>query len=152
MLKKGIISRNSKIRILRDNVVIHTGTINSLKRFKEEVKEVKTGYECGVMIENYSDIKVNDIIETFEIIETIRKLCKIINLLRLSNMSSQRQIRFGEVIRSLISECLLRADFYDNEISMTSITVSFVRMSKDLRIANIYFMPLGGVNKDKLIR
>lgn len=66
-------------------------------------------------------------------------------------MSSQRQIRYGEVIRSLISECLLRADFYDNEISMTSITVSFVRMSKDLRIANIYFMPLGGDFKDKLL-
>jgi len=66
-------------------------------------------------------------------------------------MLSQRQIRFGELIRSVISECLLRADFYDNEISMTSITVSFVRMSKDLRIANIYFMPLGGEFKDKLL-
>ena len=66
-------------------------------------------------------------------------------------MSSQRQIRFGEVIRSLISECLLRADFYDNDISMTSITVSFVKMSKDLRIANIYFMPLGGEFKNKLL-
>jgi translation initiation factor IF-2 len=73
-VKDGVVSRNSKIRILRDNVVIHTGTINSLKRFKEEVKEVKTGYECGVMIENYSDIKVNDVIETFEIIETTRNL------------------------------------------------------------------------------
>ena len=73
-VKEGIITRNAKIRILRDNVVIHTGTINSLKRFKEEVKEVKTGYECGVMIENFSDIKVSDIIETFEVIETIRKL------------------------------------------------------------------------------
>ena len=73
-VKEGIISRNSKIRILRDNVVIHTGTINSLKRFKEEVKEVKFGYECGVMVENYSDIKVNDIIETFEIVEKIREL------------------------------------------------------------------------------
>jgi len=73
-VKEGFISRNSKIRILRDNVVIHTGSINSLKRFKEEVKEVKTGYECGVMIENYSDIKVNDIIETFEVVETKRKL------------------------------------------------------------------------------
>ena len=73
-VKEGNISRNSKIRLLRDNVVIHTGTINSLKRFKEEVKEVKNGYECGVMIENYSDIKINDIIETFEIIETARKL------------------------------------------------------------------------------
>ena len=65
--------------------------------------------------------------------------------------SSQRQVRFGEVIRSLISDCLLRADFYDSEISMTSITVSFVRMSKDLRIANIYFMPLGGEYKNKLL-
>jgi len=73
-VKEGKISRNSKIRLLRENVVIHTGTINSLKRFKEEVKEVKNGYECGVMIENYSDIKVNDIIETFEVIETARKL------------------------------------------------------------------------------
>ena len=66
-------------------------------------------------------------------------------------MSSQRQIRFGELIRSLISECLLRADFYENKISMTAITISFVRMSKDLRVANIYFMPLGGVYKNKLL-
>ena len=66
-------------------------------------------------------------------------------------MLSQRQIRFGELIRAVVSECLLRADFYDNDISMTSITVSFVRMSKDLRIANIYFMPLGGEFKDKLL-
>ena len=73
-VKEGLISRNSKIRILRDNVVIHNGTISSLKRFKDEVKEVKLGYECGVMIENYSDIKVNDIIETFEEVETSRQL------------------------------------------------------------------------------
>ena len=66
--------------------------------------------------------------------------------------TSQRQIRFGEIIRSLISECLLREDFYYNEIQMTSITVSFVKMSKDLKIANIYFMPLGGGEfKDKLL-
>lgn len=65
--------------------------------------------------------------------------------------SSQRQIRFAELIRSLISECLLREDFYNNEISMTSITVSFVKMSKDLRIANIYFMPLGGEFKNQLL-
>ena len=73
-IKDGFISRKSQIRILRDNVVIHTGTINSLKRFKDEVKEVKNGYECGVMIENYSDIKVGDIIETFEEIKTNRTL------------------------------------------------------------------------------
>ncbi len=62
-------------------------------------------------------------------------------------MDSQRQIRFGELIRSLISDCLLREDFYDENINATSVTVSLVRMSKDLKIANIYFMPLGGKNK-----
>ena len=74
MVKEGIITRNSKIRLLRDNVVIHTGTLASLKRFKEEVKEVKNGFECGVMLENYSDIKIGDVIETFEEIKTERKL------------------------------------------------------------------------------
>ena len=69
----------------------------------------------------------------------------------LEQPSSQRQIRFGELVRSIISGCLLRADFYDTEISMTSITVSFVKMSKDLRNANIYFTPLGGKFKDKLL-
>jgi len=65
---------------------------------------------------------------------------------------SKRQIRFGEIIRSLISDCLLKEDFYYDEIQMTSITVSFVKMSKDLRIANIYFMPLGGGEfKNKLL-
>ena len=65
---------------------------------------------------------------------------------------SKRQIRLGEIIRSLISDCLLKEDFYYDEIQMTSITVSFVKMSKDLRIANIYFMPLGGGEfKDKLL-
>ena len=74
MVKDGYISRKSQVRILRDNVVIHKGQITSLKRFKEEVSEVKTGFECGVMLENYSDIKVGDIIETFEEVSTSRKL------------------------------------------------------------------------------
>tara|TARA_B100001559_G_scaffold173300_1_gene145104 strand:+ start:143 stop:523 length:381 start_codon:yes stop_codon:yes gene_type:complete len=61
-----------------------------------------------------------------------------------NSMSSQRQMRYAELIRSLISDCLLREDFYDQEIKFNSITVSFVRMSKDLKIANVYLMPLGG--------
>ena len=66
-------------------------------------------------------------------------------------MSSQRQMRFSELIRSLISECILVEDFYDLNISIKSITVSFVKMSRDLRIANVYIMPLGGQNKEKII-
>ncbi len=74
IVKEGYITRKSKIRILRDSVVIHQGQLNSLKRFKEEVSEVKVGFECGVMIDNYSDIKVGDVIETFEEVTTNRKL------------------------------------------------------------------------------
>ncbi len=73
-VKEGLIKRTSKIRILRDNVVIHDGAIGSLKRFKDEVKEIQHGYECGVMIEDFSDIKVNDIIETYELTEQAKTL------------------------------------------------------------------------------
>tara|TARA_B100001287_G_C22510824_1_gene448165 strand:- start:180 stop:551 length:372 start_codon:yes stop_codon:yes gene_type:complete len=66
-------------------------------------------------------------------------------------MESQRQIRFGELIRAIISECIFREDFYDENISPTSITISYVKMSKDLKIANIYFMPLGGENKSNIL-
>ena len=66
-------------------------------------------------------------------------------------MSSQRQIRYGELIRSLISDCLLKEDFYDQSISPTSVTVSYVKMSKDLKIASVYLMPLGGENQQNLL-
>ena len=66
-------------------------------------------------------------------------------------MSSQRQMRFSELIRSLISECLLVEDFYTLNIETKSITISYVKISKDLRIANIYLMPLGGLNKKNII-
>jgi len=65
-------------------------------------------------------------------------------------MSSQRQMRFSELIRSLISECLLVEDFYNLNFEITSVTISYVKMSKDLRIANVYLMPLGGENKNKI--
>ena len=67
------------------------------------------------------------------------------------NLSSQRQLRFSELVRSLISECLLVEDFYNLSFETTSITISYVKMSKDLRIANVYLMPLGGKNKNKII-
>ena len=66
-------------------------------------------------------------------------------------MDSQRQIRYGELIRSLLSDCLLKEDFYDENINTSSITISFVKMSKDLKVANVYFMPLGGKEKLKVL-
>ena len=72
--------------------------------------------------------------------------------MNLKSISSQRQMRFGEVIRSIISEFLIRGDFFDTEIDMSTITVSFVKMSKDLRVASVYFMPLSGKNKDQILQ
>ena len=57
--------RNAEVRLVRDGIVIHEGTISSLKRFKDDAKEVNQGYECGIGIENYNDIKENDVIECF---------------------------------------------------------------------------------------
>lgn len=68
----GTIKRNARIRLLRDNVVIHDGILKTLKRFKDDVKEVKSGFECGVALENFEDIKEKDIIECYEIVEQKR--------------------------------------------------------------------------------
>ena len=72
--------------------------------------------------------------------------------MNLKSNSSQRQIRFGEVIRSIISESLVRRDFFSAEIDMSIITVSFVKMSKDLRVASVYVTPLGGKNKVQMLQ
>ncbi len=70
----GLIKRNSNVRLIRDGIVVHTGTLGSLKRFKDDVKEVKNNYECGLNFEKYNDVKAGDIIEAFEEVEVARKL------------------------------------------------------------------------------
>ena len=74
MVTQGTVKRGAGCRLLRDNVVIHEGTLKTLKRFKDEVKEVREGYECGMAFENYDNIQAGDIIEAFEIEEVAREL------------------------------------------------------------------------------
>jgi translation initiation factor IF-2 len=69
MVNEGRVERGAKIRVLRDNVVINDSKIDSLRRYKDEVKEVKAGQDCGIIIENFNDIKVGDILETYSIEE-----------------------------------------------------------------------------------
>jgi len=71
---EGTIKRTSRIRVIRDGIVIHTGKLGSLKRFKDDQKEVKHGYECGLNIDKFNDIKIGDIVEAFEEVEVARKL------------------------------------------------------------------------------
>ncbi len=70
---EGVVKRTSSVRLIRDNIVIYEGELASLKRFKDDAKEVKLGFECGIMIEGYNDIKVDDIIEAYEMVEIKRK-------------------------------------------------------------------------------
>ncbi|MGR5350737.1 translation initiation factor IF-2 [Vibrio sp. DNB22_19_2] len=74
MVTEGLIKRNNPIRVLRDNVVIYEGELESLRRFKDDVQEVKNGYECGIGVKNYNDVRVGDQIEVFEIVEIKRTL------------------------------------------------------------------------------
>ena len=74
MVLDGKVNRQTKIRLIRDGIVVHTGTLGSLKRYKDDVKEVSAGFECGLNIENFNDIKVGDIIEGYQEKEVSRKL------------------------------------------------------------------------------
>ncbi|MBQ8423832.1 MAG: translation initiation factor IF-2 [Coprobacter sp.] len=74
MVKEGKIKRSNKIRLIRDGIVIYSGELGSLKRFKDDVKEVASGYECGLNITNYNDIKVGDLIESYEEVEVKKTL------------------------------------------------------------------------------
>ncbi|MCD6355311.1 MAG: translation initiation factor IF-2, partial [Prolixibacteraceae bacterium] len=74
IVRDGKVNRNSRVRVIRDGIVIYTGLLGSLKRFKEDVKEVKSGYECGLNIENFNDIKVGDHIESFKEVEIAKHL------------------------------------------------------------------------------
>jgi len=71
---EGLVRRGARIRLLRDNVVIHEGELSSLKRFKDDVREVKAGFECGLSLKDYNDLKVGDQIEAFEVVEVARTL------------------------------------------------------------------------------
>jgi translation initiation factor IF-2 len=74
MCEFGKINKNTKVRLIRDGIVVYTGNLASLKRFKDDVKEVVMGQECGLNIENFNDIKVGDVIEGYEEVEVKRKL------------------------------------------------------------------------------
>jgi translation initiation factor IF-2 len=72
IVREGKITRHSKVRIIRDGIVVYTGLLGSLKRFKDDVKEVGKGMECGLNIEKFNDIKAGDIVESYEIVEVKR--------------------------------------------------------------------------------
>ena len=73
-VQEGLVKRTGQVRVLRDSGVIHTGEIDSLKRFKDDVREVKAGFECGLSLKNFHELKEGDQLEVFEILEVARTL------------------------------------------------------------------------------
>jgi translation initiation factor IF-2 len=65
----GRVERNARVRVLRDNVIVYDGKVDSLRRFKDDAREVKAGFECGIGVENFNDIKIGDILEAYELLE-----------------------------------------------------------------------------------
>jgi translation initiation factor IF-2 len=74
MVTEGVVKRGSSVRLLRGGVVVHTGELDSLKRFKDDVKEVKQGFECGLSLKGFNDVQVGDVVEAFEVVEVARTL------------------------------------------------------------------------------
>ena len=71
-VSQGLIRRNGQVRVLRDSVVIYEGEVSSLRRFKDDVREVASGFECGIGIENFNDVKVGDTFEVYAMVEAAR--------------------------------------------------------------------------------
>jgi translation initiation factor IF-2 len=74
MVKDGVVKRANNIRVIRDGIVVYSGEIGQLKRFKEDVSEVRNGFECGLSIKSFNDLQVGDVVESYEIRETQRTL------------------------------------------------------------------------------
>ena len=74
IVREGKINRNNRVRVIRDGIVVYTGDLGSLKRFKDDVKEVLSGFDCGLNINNFNDVKVGDMVEAFHEVEVKRKL------------------------------------------------------------------------------
>jgi translation initiation factor IF-2 len=74
IVRDGKLTRSTRVRVIRDGIVVYTGNLESLKRFKEDVREVVSGFECGLNIENFNDIKVGDVIEGYQEVEVKKKL------------------------------------------------------------------------------
>ena len=74
MVRDGKLTRSAKVRVIRDGIVVYTGTLGSLKRLKDDVKEVSAGFDCGLSVDGFNDIKIGDMIEAYQIVEVKRKL------------------------------------------------------------------------------
>ena len=129
-VQDGLVKRSAQVRVLRDNVVIHTGDIDSLKRFKDDVREVKAGFECGMSLKNFADLKEDDQFEVFEVAGGRPDAVK---------QGSGRPQKLGDLIQREVSD-LIRLEVRDPRVGM--VTITSVDVSPDLSHAKVFFTVL----------
>ncbi len=154
----GVITRGSKVRFLRDGTIIWKGEITSLRRFKEDAREVREGFECGIGLSDFQDLKPGDIIETFDEREIARYLTAInpesIDMAARGRRPSSsrssgghrypRSARVGETLREIIAEELVRID--DDRLVL--VTVTQIEVDNELNRAIVFFDSLAGPDGD----
>ena len=132
-VNEGIVKRNAQIRLVRDGIVIHEGVISSLRRFKDDVREVAAGYECGLGIEKYNDVKPDDVIECFNMVEVARYNGE--------KMAKYRQGRLSEEIKKSVSGFLINGA-KDPALTSRIISITGVEVTRDLSYATVYVSPV----------
>ena len=125
---EGNVLRNKPVRVLRDDIVIFEGELNSLRRFKEDVNEVKNGNECGMGIKNYKDIKPGDKIEVFD-----RKRRSPNNI---KFMTSNRSDKVSDLLKKEISTIITN---YVKDPRLKNINITAVKVSDDIGIATVFY-------------
>jgi hypothetical protein len=139
MVIEGTVYRSKPIRVLRDNVVIYEGELESLRRFKDDASEVRNGMECGIGVKNYTDVKVGDQIEVFEVREIARSLYRGAPRVSMAKEYSRTE-RVGDYLQRELA-LLIQRELRDPRLGMVSITA--VEVSRDLSHARVYFTVLG---------
>jgi translation initiation factor IF-2 len=134
-VRDGVITRGSKVRFLREGTIIWKGTITSLRRFKDDAREVQTGFECGIGLSDFQDLKGGDIIETFEEREIPRTAYGRGRAHR-RPPPYPRTARLNQILREIISETLLRLSDTDERLGL--LTVTGVETSPDVAAAVVY--------------
>ncbi len=141
---EGVVKRGSLVRVLRDNIVIHTGELDSLKRFKDDVREVKAGFECGLSVRSFNDIKEGDQLEAYDVVEVARTLVvSSCNPGHRDEITMAREYsrasRLAEQIQRDLAE-LIRLELKDPRVSL--VTVTAVEVSTDMTHARIFVTTL----------
>ena len=133
-------------------MIVSKTTITSLRRFKDDVAEVTSGLECGVLLADTNDIKPGDSLEVFEVEERARTLLADAQPSETPEGRSVRLLRVGEQVRHVLSELLQRGDVHDEMLASHLVSITEVRMSPDLRHATVFVKPLLGQDEEAVLK